>query len=148
MVVVKDNKIEWIGAADQTHLPEHAPVIRLRRDYSPRLNRHSCASFRIDTAAEARVAIRGYGSTSELWRRFQTESLIFPRIYNDAFASGVAIVGSPQAVEAVIRRQLDESGSNDLVGRFAFGNLSYAAISRCIELFAGKVMPAISRQAA
>jgi hypothetical protein len=42
----------------------------------------------------------------------------------------------------------DDTGSNYLGGRFAFGNLSYEAISRCIELFAKRVMPAISREAA
>jgi alkanesulfonate monooxygenase SsuD/methylene tetrahydromethanopterin reductase-like flavin-dependent oxidoreductase (luciferase family) len=100
-----------------------------------------------EAAARAAYAV-WYDSNAELWRRFQTESLIFPRTYDDAIASGVAIVGSPQTVEAAIRRQLDDSGSNYLVGRFAFGNLSYEAISRCIELFAKRVMPAISREAA
>ena len=65
-----------------------------------------------------------YDSNAELWRRYQTESLIFPRTLEEALASGVALVGSPETVRSKLAETIETSGINYLLGRFAFGDLS------------------------
>jgi alkanesulfonate monooxygenase SsuD/methylene tetrahydromethanopterin reductase-like flavin-dependent oxidoreductase (luciferase family) len=54
---------------------------------------------------------------------------------------GQAIAGSAGTVAAFLRRELEESGANYLVGQFAFGDLSLAECLESIELFAREVMP-------
>ena len=48
----------------------------------------------------------------------------------------------PVAVKA-LRSQLEESGANYLVSRFAFGDLTLAESLRSLDLFTRHVMPAL-----
>jgi alkanesulfonate monooxygenase SsuD/methylene tetrahydromethanopterin reductase-like flavin-dependent oxidoreductase (luciferase family) len=119
--------------------------IGVGRDAQPKLGltRHIHVA---DTDQEAEQAARAayatwYRSNAELWRRFQTESLIFPRTYDEAVTIGTAIVGSPESVRRGIENSLSRSGANYLVGRFAFGDLADDVLLRCIDLFAAEVMP-------
>jgi alkanesulfonate monooxygenase SsuD/methylene tetrahydromethanopterin reductase-like flavin-dependent oxidoreductase (luciferase family) len=82
-----------------------------------------------------------YRSNAELWRRFQTESTIFQPTLDDALRAGTAIVGSPATVAARIGEDLAASGSNYLVSRLAFGDLSLERLLHCVELFAAEIMP-------
>ncbi|MSQ51378.1 MAG: LLM class flavin-dependent oxidoreductase [Betaproteobacteria bacterium] len=100
-----------------------------------------------DKQAEA-TARQAYGvwyhSNAELWRRFQTESLIFPKTYDEAMRNKVAIVGSPETVRARIAEDMNGSGCNYFVGRYAFGDMTLAQVLRCIELMKLEVMPRFS----
>jgi hypothetical protein len=56
-------------------------------------------------------------------------------------ANGLAFAGSPRTVAAALRAQLQEVGSNYLVGQFVFGDMSLAESTRSIDLFTSQVMP-------
>jgi hypothetical protein len=57
---------------------------------------------------------------------------------------GQGVAGAPDTVLALLRRQIEVTGSNYLVGQFVFGDLSLAEALRSIELFAGHVMPKLA----
>ena len=89
-----------------------------------------------DTDQEAEATARQayavwYESNAELWKRYQTESLIFPKTYDDAMRNKVAVVGSPATVRARIAEDMAASGANYFVGRFAFGDM---ALERVLDL--------------
>ena len=99
-----------------------------------------------DTDAEAEATARQaygvwYNSNAELWRRFQTESLIFPKTYDEAMRNKVAIVGSPETVRARIAEDMSGSGCNYFVGRYAFGDVKLEQVLRSVELMKNEVMP-------
>jgi hypothetical protein len=58
-------------------------------------------------------------------------------------AVGQGIAGAPSTVLAYLRRQLAQTGTNYVVGQFAFGDLSLDECRRSVELFARHVMPAL-----
>jgi hypothetical protein len=51
------------------------------------------------------------------------------------------ITGTPAAVRARIEQELEESGANYYVPRFAYGNLTHEESVRSLELFTSEVMP-------
>jgi alkanesulfonate monooxygenase SsuD/methylene tetrahydromethanopterin reductase-like flavin-dependent oxidoreductase (luciferase family) len=51
------------------------------------------------------------------------------------------IVGSPETVAAEIARQIDESGCNYFITRFAYGELTHEESVRSLDLFVREVMP-------
>lgn len=85
-----------------------------------------------------------YQSNAELWKRYQTESLIFPKTYDDAMRNRVAIVGSPETVRSRIAEDMAGSGCNYFVGRYAFGDMGLAQALRSVELMKSEVMPHFS----
>jgi alkanesulfonate monooxygenase SsuD/methylene tetrahydromethanopterin reductase-like flavin-dependent oxidoreductase (luciferase family) len=97
-----------------------------------------------DSLAEAsarRAYAVWYDANAELWRRFQTESFVFAKTYDEAIARGVAFVGSPETVAGKIKEAFAATGANYLVGRFAFGDLTVEEVSRCVRLFETRIMP-------
>ena len=66
-----------------------------------------------------------------------------PEEFDQIKDGGRGIAGSPTTVTAMIRAQMAEAGANYFVGQFAFGDLSLAEVLGTIDLFAGKVMPAL-----
>jgi len=66
-----------------------------------------------------------------------------PPSFEGIVETGQGIAGAPQTVLAFLRRQVEETGSNYVVGQFAFGELTQAETLRSIELFAEKVMPGL-----
>jgi alkanesulfonate monooxygenase SsuD/methylene tetrahydromethanopterin reductase-like flavin-dependent oxidoreductase (luciferase family) len=64
-----------------------------------------------------------------------------PATFDGIVDSGQGIAGSPRTVAAFLQRQVEETGTNYVVGQFAFGDLSFAETLRSIELFAENVMP-------
>jgi len=64
-----------------------------------------------------------------------------PPTFDGIIDIGTGIAGSPATVAEVLSRQLDQSGSNYLVGQFAFGDLTLDEMLHSVELFAAKVMP-------
>jgi len=51
------------------------------------------------------------------------------------------ITGTPSTVRAAIEEQLEVSGANYFVPRFAYGDLTHEESVRSLELFTSEVMP-------
>ena len=69
----------------------------------------------------------------------------FAETLDRAIEIDTAVVGSPATVRAEVERHLAASGANYFVGRFVYGNMSFDAALRSIELFAHEVMPHFAR---
>jgi alkanesulfonate monooxygenase SsuD/methylene tetrahydromethanopterin reductase-like flavin-dependent oxidoreductase (luciferase family) len=67
-----------------------------------------------------------------------------PPDFDGVIRTGQGIAGSPQMVATFLKSQLMESGSNYLVGQFAFGDLSLAESLRSVDLFARHVVPVLN----
>jgi alkanesulfonate monooxygenase SsuD/methylene tetrahydromethanopterin reductase-like flavin-dependent oxidoreductase (luciferase family) len=57
---------------------------------------------------------------------------------------GTSLIGSPETVIKKTRVMLETAHPDSLVGMFSFGGLSHAQVTRSMELFANRVMPALS----
>jgi len=68
-----------------------------------------------------------------------------PPTFDELAAVGQGVAGSPATVLAFLRKQIGETGSNYVVGQFAFGDVSLAEALKSIELFARDVMPQLAR---
>jgi alkanesulfonate monooxygenase SsuD/methylene tetrahydromethanopterin reductase-like flavin-dependent oxidoreductase (luciferase family) len=108
-----------------------------------------------ETDAEARdTARRCYSrwisSIMHLWRATgkTPPNLRFPADYDDAERAGYCISGSPSRVRQQVLRQVQESGINYLLCRFAFGDITRAETLLSVELFAREVIPAAPPAAA
>jgi alkanesulfonate monooxygenase SsuD/methylene tetrahydromethanopterin reductase-like flavin-dependent oxidoreductase (luciferase family) len=98
------------------------------------------AALRIATPAYRRWKL----SHVELWRRMGADNHLWPEQLDEAIAKDGAIVGSPETVIREINDAMAVSGCNYLVGRFAFGNMSYADTKRSVDLFISEVMSKIA----
>lgn len=67
-----------------------------------------------------------------------------PPTFDELAAVGQGVAGAPATVTAALRGQIEETGSNYLVGQFAFGDLSLAETLGSIDLFAREVMPKLA----
>ena len=83
-----------------------------------------------------------------MWRAHATESLIFPRTYDEAIQVGTLIVGTADQVRASVKQNIQETGANYLMARFAFGNIPLDRELRSVQLFASEVLPAFRVDAA
>src|SRR5580700_6753099 len=61
--------------------------------------------------------------------------------FDQLIRQGQAIAGSVDTVRAFLRKQMEISGANYLVGQFCFGDLSLDDMLRSVELFAIHIMP-------
>jgi alkanesulfonate monooxygenase SsuD/methylene tetrahydromethanopterin reductase-like flavin-dependent oxidoreductase (luciferase family) len=68
-----------------------------------------------------------------------------PPTFDELVAVGQGVAGAPATVTAYLQAQIAATGSNYLVGQFAFGDLSLAEALASIELFGREVMPALAR---
>jgi alkanesulfonate monooxygenase SsuD/methylene tetrahydromethanopterin reductase-like flavin-dependent oxidoreductase (luciferase family) len=95
---------------------------------------------------------RWYASFMALWWKHNQKppNVNYPPEIDGQLATGTAVAGSPATVLKALAPQLAESGSNYLVCRFAFGDLTLAESLRSLDLFTRHVMPALkeSRQVA
>ena len=66
-----------------------------------------------------------------------------PPTYDELAQVGQGIAGSPATVSAFLSKQLVDTGSNYLVGQFAFGDLSLDETLGSLALFVSEVMPAL-----
>ncbi len=103
-----------------------------------------------ETDAEAlAVAKRAYkawyASFMTLWWKYNQKppNVNYPPEIEAPIEIGTAVVGSPQTVLNALKPQLAESGSNYLVCRFAFGDLSLSESLRSLDLFSRHVAPAL-----
>ena len=58
-----------------------------------------------------------------------------PAVIEQMIEAGLAIIGTPGKVADKIQAQISSAGANDLVARFAFGDLPHAAACRSVDLF-------------
>ena len=80
-----------------------------------------------------------YDKLGYLWRKFDVHH---PALDEVAHASADTIItGTPATVRAAIEEQLEVSGANYFVPRFAYGDLSHEESVRSLELFTSEVMP-------
>lgn len=96
-------------------------------------------ALRIATPAYRRWKL----SHVELWRRMGSDNHLWPEHLDEAIAKDGAIVGSVETVTREINNAMKVSGCNYLVGRFAFGNMTYQDTRRSVDLFINEVMPNI-----
>ncbi|HEY7301316.1 MAG TPA: LLM class flavin-dependent oxidoreductase [Xanthobacteraceae bacterium] len=64
-----------------------------------------------------------------------------PPTFDELMEIGQGIAGTPATVTAFLRDQVEQTGSNYIVGQFAFGDVSLAEALQSIELFAREVVP-------
>ena len=99
-----------------------------------------------DAEAEARgmVGFKGwYEKFGYLWSKFDPRPFSFDEAQQRR--SGRLIFGSPARVKAEIEQQIEETGVNYFVARFAYGDLSHAESLRSLDLFTREVMPAFQK---
>jgi alkanesulfonate monooxygenase SsuD/methylene tetrahydromethanopterin reductase-like flavin-dependent oxidoreductase (luciferase family) len=83
-----------------------------------------------------------FASNAELFRRYGTLPLHFPSTYEEAAKREMLVIGSPDTVRNKLARILSETGTNYVLGRFAFGDMPVERVLQSVHLFAGEVMPA------
>lgn len=66
-----------------------------------------------------------------------------PSHFDGVVADGRGIAGSPASVAAALRRQIDMTGTNYIVGQFAFGDMTTEETLHSLALFTREVMPAL-----
>ena len=71
-----------------------------------------------------------------------------PPTFAELVEVGQGIAGTPATVTAFLRQQIEATGSNYVVGQFAFGDLSREESLQSIGLFAREVMPPLRAKAA
>jgi len=95
-----------------------------------------------------RAYLRWRSSFTHLFRAFETkpDSPLNRESFDVLIRQGQAIAGSPETVRAFLAEQIEQTGANYIVGQFCFGDLSFEEMLHSVELFAGKVMPALREQ--
>ena len=78
-----------------------------------------------------------YASFMKLWLRYdQLPSLVtYTDNFDDLVENGQAVVGSPETVKDILQGQIEASGINYFLGRFAFGDVSYEEAAYGIDAF-------------
>ncbi|HKV06384.1 MAG TPA: LLM class flavin-dependent oxidoreductase [Candidatus Acidoferrales bacterium] len=84
-------------------------------------------------------ARRFYESLVYLWRKYGATHVTLEEVMRSSDKTLYA--GTPATVRAKIQEDLEESGANYFVPRFAYGNLTHEESVRSLELFTGEVMP-------
>jgi alkanesulfonate monooxygenase SsuD/methylene tetrahydromethanopterin reductase-like flavin-dependent oxidoreductase (luciferase family) len=99
-----------------------------------------------NSAEEAKVVARRayrawFASFIKLWREHgHDESFLpYPEDFDELVKRGQAIAGTPAEVRAAIARQVEETGINYLLLRFAFGDLTLAESLRSVRLFGAAI---------
>jgi alkanesulfonate monooxygenase SsuD/methylene tetrahydromethanopterin reductase-like flavin-dependent oxidoreductase (luciferase family) len=109
------------------------------------LGRHMCiAEDRKEAmAAGKRGFDRWYASLQHLWRAYGNPMKHYPIPEDFAAAAdaGILLVGTPDEVAQGLQREIEVSGVNYVLTRFAFGNLTYEESLRSLNLFVSQVMP-------
>src|SRR5262245_38161814 len=97
-------------------------------------------------AAALTIARRAYPRWHESFthlRRRHNRINVHPRppTFEELHAVGQGVAGTPATVTAFLREQIKISGSNYVVGQYAFGDVTLDEALHSIELFARNVMP-------
>ena len=95
-----------------------------------------------DAKAEERGQIgfdKFFASLEYLWKKFSANPIGLGNVTRSR--EEALVTGSPATVREKIEQQVEESGANYFVARFAYGNLTHEESVRSLELFASEVMP-------
>lgn len=105
------------------------------------ITRHIYVAETDEKAAErGRIGFDKFFSSLEyLWRKFEAEPIGLGNVTRSR--EEALVTGSPTTVRAKIEEQIEASGANYFVARFAYGNLSHEESVRSLDLFANEVMP-------
>jgi alkanesulfonate monooxygenase SsuD/methylene tetrahydromethanopterin reductase-like flavin-dependent oxidoreductase (luciferase family) len=111
-----------------------------------------------DTDEEAKaIAREAYShwidSFDRLWRDNGTSvriavppvAALYPETWDELEAIGNGIAGSPETVRKFVLDEAERTGINYLVSWFAFGNMTVEQVTRSVELFAARIMPAFAQ---
>lgn len=74
-----------------------------------------------------------------LWKKYNVTAVSLDEVKRSAATT--LMLGTPANVRERIAQELDETGANYYVPRFAFGNLTHEESVRSLELFISEVMP-------
>jgi len=134
--IVERYRAEWIAAGKD---PGAIPLIGM--------NRHVVVA---DSDAEATAIAR------RAYRRWHTNFFclfnkhgtrppfaLYPETFDELEQMGLGVAGSPDKVRDSLLAQAAAAGTNYLVCRLAFGDLTLAESLRSLELYARAVMPAL-----
>ncbi|MFY9690319.1 MAG: LLM class flavin-dependent oxidoreductase [Candidatus Acidiferrales bacterium] len=80
-----------------------------------------------------------YDKVSYLWRKFDVKHQALDEI--SKASADTIITGTAATVRAAIEEQMEVSGANYFVPRFAYGDLTHDESVRSLELFTNEVMP-------
>jgi alkanesulfonate monooxygenase SsuD/methylene tetrahydromethanopterin reductase-like flavin-dependent oxidoreductase (luciferase family) len=91
---------------------------------------------------------RWYASLQHLWRVHGNPMTHYPvpEDFMAAVDAGFLLVGTPDQVAESLQREIETSGVNYVLTRFAFGNLTFDEELRSATLFAREVMPRFVRE--
>lgn len=89
-----------------------------------------------------------FNSNAELFRRYNTMPLHFPSTYDEAAQREMMVVGSPEKVCKMLERITHETGTNYVIGRFAFGDIPVDRVLRSVDLFVKEVVPSFRAEVA
>ena len=84
-----------------------------------------------------------YRSLQHLWRAHGNPMTKYsiPEDFDTAYRGGIVLLGTAQDVTDQLAGEIDKSGANYILTRFAFGDLSYEESKYSLESFAHEVMP-------
>jgi alkanesulfonate monooxygenase SsuD/methylene tetrahydromethanopterin reductase-like flavin-dependent oxidoreductase (luciferase family) len=74
-----------------------------------------------------------------LWKKYNATAVSLDEVKRAA--ESTLLTGKPEIVRATIEKEVEETGANYYVPRFAFGNLTHEESVRSLELFTSEVMP-------
>lgn len=101
-----------------------------------------------ETDAEAEAIMReAYGAWHRhfvaLWREHGANPVVaqYTEDFDETKGRDLLVFGSPATVREEIERNLETSGSNYFVCRFAYGSLTYDQSRNALDLFVEEVMP-------
>jgi alkanesulfonate monooxygenase SsuD/methylene tetrahydromethanopterin reductase-like flavin-dependent oxidoreductase (luciferase family) len=80
-----------------------------------------------------------YESLVYLWRKYNVSHASLEEVIRAG--DSTLITGTPRTVRARIEQELEQSGANYVIVRFAYGNLRHEESMRSLELFANEVLP-------
>jgi alkanesulfonate monooxygenase SsuD/methylene tetrahydromethanopterin reductase-like flavin-dependent oxidoreductase (luciferase family) len=113
------------------------------------LGRHICIAETRKEAMEAgkRGFDRWYASLQSLWIAHGNpmKSYPIPQDFETSVDAGILLVGTADEVAEGLQREIEISGVNYVLTRFAYGSLTYEESLRSLNLFVREVMPRLSR---
>jgi len=80
-----------------------------------------------------------YESLVYLWRKYNVSHVSLEEVIRAS--ASTLITGTPQTVRTRIEQELEQSGANYVIVRFAYGNLTHDESVRSLQLFSNEVMP-------
>jgi alkanesulfonate monooxygenase SsuD/methylene tetrahydromethanopterin reductase-like flavin-dependent oxidoreductase (luciferase family) len=88
---------------------------------------------------------RWWASFMLLWHKhgIPPTNVAYPPEIDGQIANGTAVVGTPDQVANTLRAQIEESGVNYVVTRYAYGDLALSESLHSLDLFQRHVMPAL-----